>query len=79
MSKQRILRRWKKSARQEVRVTLGFYRGKHMVSVRVWYADQNRVYLPGKNGITLTIDHLPAMLSGLKKAQRRANKRKMLS
>lgn len=58
---------FEKNSREEIRATFTTYKGKALVSLRVWYdADENdgsgeSVYRPSKKGITIARDKLPEL------------------
>ena len=41
--KVKILKEWKKNHREVIRVTIGPYKGRYMISVRSWYRDTDGV------------------------------------
>ena len=59
---------------EEVRVTLGEYQGHKLVSVRVYanWDSAGSPRRPTKKGIALKLERLPALISGLQEAERRA-------
>jgi hypothetical protein len=62
---------WRRNAREQVRVEIGYYLGVHTVNVRVWYWDGDQLK-PSKTGINLTVKHLPALAHAMAKAMEKA-------
>jgi len=58
-----------KNAREEIRIGLTEYHGHLLCAVRVFYepADSGEK-LPGKAGINVRVEQLPAIIDGLRKA-----------
>ena len=54
-----------KNAREIIRVTLGAYRGTSTFALWRFYRDASGTLRPGKGGIVLGIQHLPALASAL--------------
>jgi hypothetical protein len=54
-----LVARFEKSAMEEVRVTLGRYRGREVFGVRVWVGLTNGTMQPTRKGITLRLDSFP--------------------
>lgn len=54
--------------REEVRIAISDYKGRTRVDIRVWYlvGDEHR---PGKQGISLPVDQLPALQDAIERAQ----------
>lgn len=65
----------KKSQREEIRIGLSEFRkaGKtyQMVSARIFY-DDGAEYRPGRNGINVRVNLLPALIEGLQAAEQEA-------
>ncbi len=55
----------KPNGREEIRVTLNEYRGRSLVSLRVWYRDAAGEMKPGRSGVNVAVDMLPALVDGL--------------
>ena len=72
-----------KSRSEELRVALSEYRASsgtvhQMFSARVYFEDGPE-FKPGRNGINLKVDHLPALIAALKKAEREAREAGLLA
>ena len=74
MRKVKILKEWKRSNREIIRVTIGPYKGRCMISVRGWYRDTDGEFQPGHWGINFGVEHLDNIVGALRKAQKRATK-----
>ena len=66
----------RKNASEEVRVSLSEFTANgpthQMVSARVFYDDGAGNLKPGRNGINLKVDHLPALIAALQEAEAEA-------
>ena len=56
-----------KNAREEIRVSVGDFKGLTLVNVRVWFGDEGDKR-PGKQSIAFRLDLLPPLLDALKRA-----------
>ena len=79
MANEQIVHEFKKGAGEIVRATIGEFRGRKTVGIRIFYEDVSGEWKPTKKGITLTSDLFPElkkavdlMNEGLDKEQERA-------
>jgi Transcriptional Coactivator p15 (PC4) len=63
---------WPKGGGDVVRVELSQYRGHDMVGVRVWRPCRGGDDQPLKNGVNLTVKHLPKLIKALRRARKKA-------
>ena len=54
-----LIEQFEKNATEVVRVSLTEYRGRKLVDVRVYYADNEGQYRPTKKGVSLSVDVYP--------------------
>lgn len=54
-----LIEQFAKNATEVVRVSLTEYRGRKLVDVRVYYADNEGQYRPTKKGVSLSVDVYP--------------------
>ena len=70
-----------KNGREEIRVALDEFKTKtatyDMISVRVFYEDGDE-YRPGRNGLNVRVDLLPAIVAALQEAETEARKAGLL-
>ena len=60
---------WAKNERELVRVTLDEFNGRPIVDVRVWYRHAaSGEQRPGRQGITMSARHLPALANAVNQA-----------
>jgi transcriptional coactivator p15 (PC4) len=76
--KAKLIDQWSKGNGDVIRVELIKYRGHDMISVRVWRPCRGGEDQPLKNGINLTIKHLPKLAKALRKAQKTAVEAELL-
>ena len=58
-----------KNSREVLRVMLQTFKGRELVSVRVWYREREGDALrPGKNGLTVRVEKLPELHEAIGKA-----------
>lgn len=65
--------KWSRNDRQVIRVRLDHYKGHNTIDIRTWFRKGEKLYAM-RNGITLSVKHLPALAQGLRKAHSRAKK-----
>ena len=70
--KSKLVDQWAKGGGDVVRVELSQYRGHDMVGVRVWRPCSCGDDKPLKNGISLTVKHLPKLIRALRRARKKA-------
>lgn len=59
-----------KNALEEVRVSLQGWKGRRLISIRVWWHKHPLDdWMPAKKGLTLSLDKLEDLIAALKKAQ----------
>lgn len=63
---------FQKNSRDTVRIALEVFKGTPLIAVRVWYRDGSGGLRPGKDGINISIKHLPALADGIAAAAARA-------
>ncbi len=70
-----------KNGREEIRVALDEFEAKDttydMISVRVFYEDGDE-YRPGRNGLNVRVDLLPAIVTALREAETEARAARLL-
>lgn len=66
MSATIIISQWEKNAREVVRVSLDEFNGRPIVGIRVWFKPEGSDELrPGKAGIAMSVQHLPALAAAI--------------
>lgn len=58
-----------KNRKERVQVSLSEYRGFDMLTVRIWYMDDDQSWKPGKQGLALRLELLPKLVALLQQAQ----------
>lgn len=66
-----------KNARERIRISVGEYKGKQRIDVRVWYVDASGEYQPSRNGISLRPDQATPIMQGITLAARAIDPRGM--
>ncbi|PWR24214.1 transcriptional coactivator p15/PC4 family protein [Zavarzinia aquatilis] len=64
-----------KNRRETVRVSLSEYEGHDLANLRVWFRAEDDQMRPGKAGLALRIDRVPALIEGLQALMIEAGKR----
>jgi hypothetical protein len=72
--KAKLIDQWSKGDGDVIRVELTKYRGHDMISIRTWKPGPDGEDQALKNGITLTVGHLPKLAKALRKATRRPSR-----
>jgi len=71
----RTIATFPKSSIEEVRITLGTYRGYDLVSARIWTdADDGGDRRPTRKGLTLRVERLPELVAALRQAEEEARR-----
>jgi hypothetical protein len=60
-----LIAQFEKNATEVVRVSLTEYRGRKLVDMRVYYADDAGEYRPTKKGVSLSVDVYPDLKRAL--------------
>jgi hypothetical protein len=66
-----IIAEFDRNTREKIRIALDDYRGTTTIDIRVWYLDGLELK-PGRQGLTTSVQNLPAPAAGLKLALDRA-------
>jgi hypothetical protein len=69
---------WPRNKREVIRVRLDRYNGRDTVDLRTWYRDQNGDLRPTPKGLTLAVDHLPALAAAVNQALHAACERGLI-
>jgi hypothetical protein len=64
----RVLKTLKKNSRDQIRISLTEFSGRQVISIRVFYQDLNGEWLPGKQGLAITVDKMQPLLNALLEA-----------
>lgn len=67
-----------KAEGERVRITVGSFKGRPTVDVRLWYDAGADTYRPSKSGVTLAARHLVALKRGIDAACEEARRRGVL-
>lgn len=60
----------RKGNREEIRFTVGTYKGVEIVNIRVWFLGNDGEYHPGKQGLAFRLEMLGEVLAALGKARK---------
>jgi len=63
---------WAKNAKESIRVHLDIYQGTPVFSARTYYAAVDGSWKPTRKGLTLSVQHLPALLEAVSNAEHQA-------
>ena len=74
----KLIGRFQKNAREEVRVMLRNFKGTDLIDIRAWYKDQDGELKPGRDGIAVRIEKLPVLRDLVNEAHERAIEEGML-
>ena len=62
-----------KNPEEEVRFTVGQYKDRHYLDLRLWFQPaKGGQYRPTKKGLTLSLEHIPELKKGLERASEAA-------
>ena len=63
-----VIAEWPRNNRELIRVSLGHLNTCFTIDIRCWWRDPKRVFRPGRDGLTLSIKHLPKLAQAMSKA-----------
>jgi hypothetical protein len=79
MTDNTIIAEWTVNNRREkVRVSIEQFNGTWLINVRKWFEADDGAMRPGKQGIALSIKHLPQLAEALAKALAVASERELI-
>ena len=73
-----IIDEWQKNSGEVIRVTIGLYNGKNVISIRTWYLDDDGERKAGKQGVNYEIKHLANLRKAMKQAHIQARKNQLI-
>ena len=73
-----IIDEWQKNSGEVIRVAIGLYSGKNVISIRTWYLDDDGERKPGKQGANYEIKHLGNLRKAVKQAHIQARKNQLI-
>ena len=73
-----IIDEWQKNSGEVIRVTIGLYNKKNVISIRTWYFDDNDELKPGKQGVNYEIKHLANLRKAVKQVHIQARKNHLI-
>jgi len=65
---ERLISAFEKNSREQVRILIGEYKGTPVINVRVFWTRDGKEWFPSAKGISLSLDKLPQLVSGLNNA-----------
>ena len=63
-----VIAEWPRNSRELIRVSLGHLNTCFTIDIRCWWRDPKRIFRPGRDGLTLSIKHLPKLAQAMSKA-----------
>ena len=73
-----VVGEWPRSNRETIRVLLDRYQGRAIIHVRAFYAGNDGVLRPGRDGIALGVGHLASLADAICEAYRLACERDLI-
>ena len=73
-----IVDEWQKNSGEVIRVAIGLYNGKNVISIRTWYFDDDGELKAGKQGVNYEIKHLGNLRKAVKQAHIQARKNQLI-
>lgn len=67
-----------KAEGERVRITVGTFKGRPTIDIRLWFDPGSGAFRPGKSGVTLAARHLAAIKRGIDAACEEARRRGVL-
>jgi hypothetical protein len=72
MSEPAIIAEWELNGRESLRVELHEFKGTQIIGIRKWFSGSNGSMAPGKDGINLSLKHLPRLAAAVNDALSKA-------
>lgn len=70
-----LVAKFAKNARGEfVHVSIDDFKGKKLVNIRVWYTHETGTLMPGRQGITISVDKFEAFRSAITEVSHKLEK-----
>ena len=63
-----VIAEWPRNSRELIRVSLGHLNTCFTIDIRCWWRDPKRIFRPGRDGLTLSIKHLPKLAQAISNA-----------
>jgi len=63
---------WPRNRRELVRISIDRIETRFVVSIRVWWRNDDGIYKPSPTGLTLFVSHLPKLVEHLEAARKKA-------
>jgi hypothetical protein len=70
---ERLIAEIEKNSREQLRITLGEFKGHRLINLRVWFLAEDGKMRPGNSGVAIKIDRLEALISALLRSRGEAN------
>src|SRR5260370_1236310 len=67
-----IVAEWPRNSRELIRISLDHFNTCFTIDIRCWWRDPKGIFRPGRDGLTLAVEHLPKLVDVLKNALERA-------
>jgi hypothetical protein len=64
-----VIARWPRSANDTVMIRIDQFKGSAVIDIRAWWTSQTGELRPGRTGITVSIQRLPALACALTEAE----------
>ncbi len=72
MSDSSVIAEWELNKRESLRVELHEFKGTKIIGIRKWFPGSTGDLIPGKDGINLSIKHLPRLAAAVNDALSKA-------
>jgi hypothetical protein len=72
MSDPAVIAEWELNKRESLRVELHELKGTKIISIRKWFPGANGSLIPGRNGVNLSLKHLPRLAAAVSDALAKA-------
>jgi hypothetical protein len=74
-----VIAQWRRGANDTVMIRLDKFKGSKVVCIRAWWTSPAGELRPGRSGITMSVQHLPALACALTRAEAAARQLGLLA
>jgi hypothetical protein len=68
MTAEIVVSEWPRNSREVLRVRLSEFKGQPVVCIRAWFPKADGGLAPGRDGLTVSVRHLPALAEAINRA-----------
>jgi len=78
MSARQVIKEFRRNSRENVVIALDQFQDHDVIDIRSWYLGAGDEWKPGRQGLSLSVKHLPNLAEGLAAALSEATRRGLI-